>query len=62
MSCVLHKEICKRKQCGTEDVCVTETDDRKSFFVSEMPGFVNYWFDADKMELYSMDKGMVNTF
>ncbi len=22
----------------TEDVCVTETDDRKSFFVSEMPG------------------------
>lgn len=40
-----------KENSRTEDVCVTETDDRKSFFVSEMPGFVNYWFEADKMEL-----------
>lgn len=31
-----------KENSRTEDACVTETDDRKSFFVSEMPGFVNY--------------------
>lgn len=49
-----YKEIYAKensRRSRTEDVCVTETDDRKSFFVSEMPGFVNYWFEADKMEL-----------
>lgn len=39
---LLKKKKYAKENSRIEDVCVTETDDRKSFFVSEMPGFVNY--------------------
>lgn len=46
------KELCKRKTVEVKMFAWLKLTIGSRFFrFSEMPGFVNYWFEADKMEL-----------